>query len=405
MGKRSTAQASKLKRTMISLLLLSLAGLSAGTSYYNYGLGYRTYYSPRVVLPSYYKSYVAAPAAVRTVAYATPQSNLDLNSPSARSALSYLAEGAGLDSCGQQTKAYIDVVINGGSRAEAEAIATQIYQRDYGKVPLSAACVAAENAWKAAVASGADPVLQSALAFMDASPSESPCYVSAKDYVQAIVGGAQHVDAGLVAAKSFAAQIVNLANQGKSTIDPACARSAIAYSKSSAKPSAPNAAAMEAFIAKALEVGSSFDPVCLKSTERFWESYANNQQELTSTFSAARDFLSTYSANPTIASRSPCAAAAKAYAQTILASPSSPNQAALYAFIDTALLDGSAANDPVCKASSEAYFNAYQAGVGEAGANEAAAVAYLDTVAANPAFDPKSPCGRAADAYIAAFNL
>merc|ERR1712117_680515 len=123
--------------------------------------------------------------------------------------------------------------------------------------------------WKAAVASGADPVLQSALAFMDASPSESPCYVSAKDYVQAIVGGAQHVDAGLVAAKSFAAQIVNIAN--------------------------------------ALEVGSSFDPVCLKSTERFWESYANNQQELTSTFSAARDFLSTYSANPTIASRSPCA--------------------------------------------------------------------------------------------------
>merc|ERR1712178_79286 len=117
------------------------------------------------------------------------------------------------------------------------------------------------------------------------------------------------------------------------------------------------------------------------------------------TFSAARDFLSTYSANPTIASRSPCAAAAKAYAQTILASPSSPNQAALYAFIDTALLDGSAANDPVCKASSEAYFNAYQAGVGEAGANEA------DAVAANPAFDPKSPCGRAADAYIAAFNL
>merc|ERR1712027_73448 len=114
-------------------------------------------------------------------------------------------------------------------------------------------------------------------------------------------------------------------------------------------------------IAKALEVGSSFDPVCLKSTERFWESYANNQQELTSTFSAARDFLSTYSANPTIASRSPCAAAAKAYAQTILASPSSPNQAALYAFIDA--------------------------------------------VAANPAFDPKSPCGRAADAYIAAFNL
>jgi len=153
-------------------------------------------------------------------------------------------------------------------------------------VQLSPACIEAENAWKDAVSNGRDPVLESALAFMNASPSESPCYVSAKDYVQAIVNGAEHHDANLAAAKSFAGQIVNLANQGKSTIDPACARSAIAYSQSSVKPSAP-----------------------------------------------------------------------------------------------------------------------YAAGLGEAASNEAAAVAYLDAVAVNPNFDPKSPCGRAADAYIASFNL
>ena len=390
---------------------MSLAGLSSADPYsYSFrSYGYPTYrssyystyrYSPRVVLPSYNRFGFAAPAAVRTVSAAAPVTTLD---PSARSALSYLAEGAGLDSCGAQSKAYVDVVINGGSRAEAEAIATQVYQRDYGRSVASPACLAAETAWKAAVQNGGDPVLEAALAYMNASPSDSPCAASAKDYVQAIVNGAQPADASLAAAKSFAAQIVNLANQGKSTIDPACARAAISYSQSSVKPSAPNAAAMEAFIAKSLEVGSSFDPVCLKATERFWESYATNKQETASRFAAARSFLSQYSGNPTVAANSPCAAATKAYAKAVLATPSSPTSAALNAFIDSALINGGAAIDPVCKASSEAYINAFEAGLGEAASNEAAAVAYLDAVAVNPAFDPKSACGRAAEAYIASF--
>jgi len=59
--------------------------------------------------------------------------------------------------------------------------------------------------------------------------------------------------------------------------------------------------------------------------------------------------------------------------------------------------------DPVCTASAEAYLDSFLAGADDATAREAAAVAYIAAVEANPNFDPKSPCGRAADAYIATF--
>lgn len=198
-----------------------------GTSYYYPSYQYNTYpyyrgsyygnyvnrvYSPRVVLPSSVAAPVAAPI-VRTVS-----TNKDFQSPSAQAALSYLQENVALDTCGEQTKAYIDIVINGGSRQEAAAIATQVYQRNHlARAALSPACLAAEVAWKNAVAAGRDPVLDSALAFMDASPSESPCYVSARDYVSAIVAGTEHTEANLQAAKSFANQIVNLAKQVRKT--------------------------------------------------------------------------------------------------------------------------------------------------------------------------------------------
>ena len=88
-------------------LQLSLASLSAGqyfykpsrSSYVSYTSPVTSYYnrySPRVVLPSTY-GVVATPTIVRNVI-------TEANSPSAKAALSYLSEGAGLDSCGEQTK-------------------------------------------------------------------------------------------------------------------------------------------------------------------------------------------------------------------------------------------------------------------------------------------------------------
>jgi len=385
---------------MISLILLSLASLSAGqyfykpsrSSYVSYTSPVTSYYnrySPRVVLPSTY-GVVATPTIVRNVI-------TEANSPSAKAALSYLSEGAGLDSCGEQTKAYVKVVLSGGSRQEATAVAQRVYQQNYGRAALSPACVAAEQAWKSAVAAGRDPVLDAALAFMNASPSDSPCAVSAKDYINAVVNGADATKASLAAAKSFAKQIVTLNQLGRSTtIDPVCARAALAYASSSDKPSTPHAAAMTAFIQKALEVGSSIDPACLASTETFLQSSSN--------IAAARDFMRVYASNPTLASKSPCAAATKAYARAELASTSSPTKAALFAFIDSAILSNDVGVDPVCAAAANAYFDSFVAGAGEAAANEAAAVAYIGAVEANPQFNQNSPCGQAANAYIATFR-
>merc|ERR1712130_597689 len=251
-------------------------------------------------------------------------------------------------------------------------------------------------------ASGRDPVLDSALAYINADPADSPCKASARTYISAITGGANSQDAGTRAAESFAAKISALAGQGRSTIDPACARASAAYAKASSTPSSPTAAAADAFIQKALEVGSGYDASCLASSGAFISSFSSGASEDASRAAAAREFIKNYGKNPRSAAASPCAAAAKAYAQAVIATPSNPTQAALYAFIDTAIINNNVGVDPVCSAASEAYFDSFLSGSSESAASEA--VAYLDAVEANPGFDKNSPCGRAADAYIAQYN-
>ena len=107
---------------------------------------------------------------------------------------------------------------------------------------------------------------------------------------------------------------------------------------------------------KALEVGSSFDPACLASTETFFQTSSN--------IAAARDYIRVYASNPTLASRSPCAAATKAYAKAELASGSTPAKAALLAFIDSAILSNDVGVDPVCSAAANAYIDSFVGGAG-----------------------------------------
>merc|ERR1711868_207430 len=394
------------KIIMISLILLSIVSMSSATLWPSYGHNYRyirpyysTYsspsyyghYSTRVYLPSTYNKPFIVKAAPAPVAKAAPLINTtplvnEVNSPTTQAVLSYLSDASGLDNCGEITKAYVNIIANGGSRRDAAAIATQVYQQqNLGRQSLSPACQAAETAWRAADASGRDAVLDSALAYINADPSDSPCKASARTYISAITGGATSQDAGLRAAESFAAKIAALAGQGKSTIDPACARASAAYAQSSSVPSSPTAAAATAFIQKALEVGSGYDATCLASSGAFISSFSSGASEDASRAAAAREFI-------------------KTYAQAVIATPSNPTQAALYAFIDTAIINNNVGVDPVCSAASEAYFDSFLSGSSESAASEAAAVAYLDAVEANPDFDKSSPCGKAADAYIAQYN-
>ena len=289
----------------------------------------------------------------------------DLTSPNAAAALAYMKAIGSNDICARSTQLYLEVILNGGSVDDANAAATKIYIDDYNNglsVAPGSACEASDIAWRQAEAEGKDPVVYSAIAFMENWPGTkegNPCAVSGRDYVSAILEGSSHTQANLLAAKSFAAAIQNLAAQGKELRDPACAAATKAfYNALPNKPSPPNGAAMLAFIDKAFS-GFSFeyDPVCWRSTEAFFDSYAAGNDELTSNLAAAEIFFDEFAKGGAgIPADSPCAAATVAYYQNIQNPPSPPNKAAMEAFMNKMIAGGVRQPDPVCAASTRGYW-------------------------------------------------
>jgi hypothetical protein len=187
-----------------------------------------------------------------------------------------------------------------------------------------------------------------------------------------------------------------------------CAISTKAYFNAlSEKPSPPNAVAMIAFMDAMIDQGNKRvpDPVCAASSLAYFEAFKAGDDELTANFKAAKAFFAEYKKGAKVPTNSPCLISTRAYADEIRNKPSPPNAAALITFMDEAILTNMDKPDPVCMASAEAYFDAYSRGVPEAAANEIAGVAFLDAVAANPDFNPGSPCGLSAKAYMAKFDI
>ena len=75
-------------------------------------------------------------------------------------------------------------------------------------------------------------------------------------------------------------------------------------------------------------------------------------------------YIRVYASNPSLASKSPCAAATKAYAKAELESGNTPAKSALLAFIDSAILSNDVGVDPVCSAAANAYIDSFVAGTG-----------------------------------------
>jgi hypothetical protein len=224
-------------------------------------------------------------------------------------------------------------------------------------------------------------------------------------YRKAYKAGAKETDANLAAAEEFLKAFA----QGLSIpANSPCAVSTKAYYRAlSNKPSPPNAVAMIAFMDAMISQGNVRvpDPVCAASTLAYWDAFKAGDDELTANFKAAKAFFKEYKKGAKVPTNSPCLISTRAYAAAIKNKPSPPNAAAMIAFMDEAILTNMNKPDPVCLASAEAYFDAYEKGVGEAKANEIAGVAFLDAVAANPDFNPGSPCGISAKAYMATFGL
>merc|ERR1711976_846804 len=140
----------------------------------------------------------------------------DIESPTTRAALFYLESTLGKEenSCAKVAKVYIETLLAGGSPAQANAEAAAVFIRNYNEgsryMPGSP-CEAADNAFRNAAASGKDPVLSAAEAFMQSYGSDSPCFVAAKDYMQTVGKGFSQSNAYLSASKSFGRQIQTLA--------------------------------------------------------------------------------------------------------------------------------------------------------------------------------------------------
>jgi hypothetical protein len=222
---------------------------------------------------------------------------------------------------------------------------------------------------------------------------------------KAYKAGAKETDANLAAAEEF----LKAFEQGLHIpADSPCAAATKAYySALSDKPSPPNAVAMIAFMDAMINQGNDRvpDPVCAASTLAYWEAFKAGDDELTANFKAARAFFKEYKKGAKVPTNSPCLISTRAYADAIKNKPSPPNAAAMFKFMDEAILTRMKKPDPVCLASAEAYFDAYAKGVGEAKANEIAGLAFLDAVASTPDFNPGSPCGLSAVAYMAEFDL
>ena len=341
------------------------------------------------------------------------QAPTDQSSPSAAAALEYMRKLDKDEFCGLPTQVYLQNILAGKSKEVANAEATRVYIQNYNNgadLPTSGACAAAANAWREAWSQDADPVLAASLAFMenwDGVKEGNPCAVSGVDYVKAVMDGKTHLQANQIAAVSFAKAIKSLAMNGKELKDKACRDSTLAFFKSvPQKPDPANAAAFTAFMEKIFQGGRDvYDPVCFASLEGYMDAYMKGEDLLTANLMSAKNFFEAFiKGDSSMPADSPCAAATLAYTKEIAKKPSNANAAAMVSYIAEAIQNKERKLDPVCGAATLAYWDAYLTHQSEDKADEAAAVAYLETLDQHPDFDQTSACAKSARAYMDNFE-
>merc|ERR1712241_999961 len=242
-------------------------------------------------------------------------------------------------------------ISQGGTPTEATALAAKFYINDFNnglKVVPGSACETAQKAFRRASTDGVDPIKAAVEAYMDnfsGASSGNACSAAGRDYISALLSGATHDQAGVLAARSFGNQFRKLAAEGKNLKDEACTNAAKAYYASQEQ--TPRGAAMIAFIEKAFNgFSSSYDPLCWRATDANLDA----AQELLQEFAKGGASLPT---------NSPCAVAAKAYIAASPATTSDPVRAAMTAFLDYLISDRPRQPDEACSvAAAKAYFSA-----------------------------------------------
>jgi len=334
----------------------------------------------------------------------------EIDDPTAAAALAYLRTVAGDDLCGKAAKVYVENIMRGEKKevAMAEAGREYIDAFNAGARPASGSgCQAAEVAWKEAFVTGADPIPAAAKAYIRSwrsSKSKDPCTAASTKYFNEIQDGESHLDAAKYAMGAFVKALRKVNRDGRSYNDRACTNAAKAYAKALDEEQTPITAAFTAFLESMFDDNENpFDPVCYKVMQGFTNSFNSGDDAETSQIKAAEAFFDAFSKGNSISAHSPCTKAALAYAAASQKKDSSTSSA-MFAYISETLKSGKIQIDPVCAASTSAYMRAYKEKKDEEFASEAAAVAYLEALEKNSNFDPKSPCGKAAEAYIREFS-
>merc|ERR1712142_1357188 len=147
------------------------------------------------------------------------------------------------------------------------------------------------------------------------------------------------------------------------------------------------AAAAEAFI----------DATLTAAALAYMNSFADGNDEATSTLYAAKAFYSEYAKGKSASSDSTCVKAALGYAGK--SSDQDPSRtAAMLTFINKSIESGEEIADPVCAAATLAYLDAKIAKKSDKDAAGDASLAYLAAIAENP--EPSAACKESATAYI-----
>jgi hypothetical protein len=187
-------------------------------------------------------------------------------------------------------------------------------------IPADSPCAAATKAYFSALDDKPSPPNAVAMiAFMDAMidqgnrrVADPVCAASSLAYFRAFKAGADELTANFKAAQAF---VKEYKKGAKVPANSPCLISTRAYADAIKNtPSPPNAAAMMAFMDKAILVNASEpDPVCLAAAETYFDAYLKGSTEAQANEIAGVAFLDAVEANPDYNPGGPCGKAAKAY--------------------------------------------------------------------------------------------
>jgi len=311
--------------------------------------------------------------------------------------------------CAVSLRAYWDSFKKGDDELTANLAAAEAFFAEFAKgsnIPVDSPCAAATRAYYKNIPDPPSGPNKAAMeAFMDkmiADGKRTPdpvCAISTQAFWDAYKGGASELSANLAAAEAFFDEFVK-----GSTLpaDSPCAAAARAYYKATPKtPSPANGAAMEAFMDKMISDGSrrANDPVCAISTKAYFDAWKSGLGELESNLAAASSFFEEFKKGSLIPADSPCAAATRAYYDNIPSPPSPANKAAMEAFMDHMIGNGTRVPDPVCAASTTGYWKAWKEGKDELESNLVAAEYFFEEFAKGSTIPADSPCAAATRAY------